>query len=147
MALKEMTITTLFVPVKKLYVGERRNQDRKDVTYYLQLVDNDTQEVVGHLSDIGPGGFKLDSKNQIPINKHFRFSMRLPSEVADQPFIAFLARSKWCEVDPLDPFVYNVGFELTHITPGCFKIFKRMIEKYGSTPVDTHLDLRRSNLW
>ena len=132
--MKEMTIITMFMPVKKMRGGERRSRDRKDVTYYLQLVDNDTQEIIGHLADIGLGGFKLDSNNPIPINKRFRFSMHLPSEVSDQPFIAFLARSKWCKVDPLDPFVYNVGFELTQITPGCFEIFRRMIEKYGRTP-------------
>jgi hypothetical protein len=126
----------MFVPVAEPFVVERRSQDRKDVTYYMKLVNNDTQEVLGHMADISLGGFKLDSIGPVPVNKHFRFTMILPSEVADQPYLAFLARSKWCKVDPLDPNVYNVGFELTNITPSCFKYFKRMVEIFGSTNND-----------
>ena len=128
-------------------MDERRNLNRKDFSYYMQLVDSDTQQMVGHLVDISSGGFKLDSQSPIPLNKDFRLRMDLTSEVADKPAMAFVARSKWCEVDPLDPFIYNVGFQLINISPGDREIIKRMIEKYGKKVKDDRVDKRRSNLW
>lgn len=128
-------------------MDDRRHLERKDFSYYMRLVDNDTQDLVGHLVDISSGGFKLDSQSPIPINKDFRLRMDLTSEVADKPAMVFVARSKWCEVDPLDPFIYNVGFQLVNISPVDLEIINRMKEKYGKKVKDKRIDKRRSNLW
>ena len=126
---------------------ERRKLDRKDFSYYMRLINNDTEEIVGHLVDISSGGFKMDSDNPIPENKDFQFRMDLTGEVADKPYMIFVARSKWCQVDPLDPFLYNVGFQLVKVSPGDTEIFIRLMEKYGKSTVDKRVDKRRSNLW
>ena len=128
-------------------MNERRNLRRKVFSYYMQLVDNDTQELVGHLVEISSGGFKLDTQNPIPINKDIRFRMELTSDVADKPYLVFLARSRWCKIDPFDPFVYNIGFQLINISPGDIEIFNRMIEKYGTKHENQRIDLRRTNMW
>jgi hypothetical protein len=128
-------------------MDERRRLERKDFSYYMRLVDNDTQDLVGRLMDISSGGFKIDSQTPIPVNKDFRLRMDLTSEVANKPAMVFLARSKWCEVDPLDPFIYNVGFQLVNISPADLEIFQRMMEKYGKKVVDKRIDKRRTNLW
>jgi hypothetical protein len=120
---------------------------RKDLFYYMQLRDDTTKEFVGHLADISSGGFKLDSQNPIPVNQDIRFLMNLSSEVADKPSIVFTARSRWCKTDPLDPSVYNVGYQLVHISPGDLEIFNRMMEKYGREYEKRTIDLRRSNRW
>ena len=126
---------------------ERRNRERRDFSYYMRLVDNDTQDLVGHLVDISSSGFKLDSQTPIPVDKDFRLRMDLTSEVANKPAMVFVARSKWCEVDPLDPFIYNVGFQLVNISPADLEIINRMIEKYGKKVTDKRIDKRRTNLW
>ena len=128
-------------------MNERRNLERRDFSFYMQLLNDETQELVGHLVDISSGGFKLDSQTPIPLNKDFRFRMDLTSEVAEKPTMTFLARSKWCQSDPLDPFVYNVGFQLINIAPGDLEIFNRMMENYGTKIKDKRIDKRRSNLW
>ena len=128
-------------------MDERRQKDRKEFSYYMRLVDSETQELVGHLTDISTGGFKMDSQKPIPVNQDFKFRMDLTSEVANKPSMVFLARSKWCEVDPLDHFTYNVGFQLINIAPTDLAIFNRMMEKYGSKPEDKRVDPRRTNLW
>jgi len=99
------------------------------------------------LVDISSGGFKLDSQAPVPVNRDFRLRMDLTSEVADKPAMVFVARSKWCEVDPLDPFVYNVGFQLVNIAPVDLEIIGRMIAKYGKKTEDKRIDKRRTNLW
>ena len=113
----------------------------------MRLVDNDTQNLVGHLVDISSGGFKLDSQSPIPVNKDFRLRMELTSEVANKPAMVFVARSKWCQIDPLDPFIYNVGFQLVSISPSDLDIINRMMEKYGKKIEDKRIDKRRTNLW
>ena len=128
-------------------MDERRRLERKDFSYYMRLVDDDTQNILGHLVDISSGGFKLDSQKPIPVDKDFRLRMDLTGEVANKPFMVFVARSKWCEVDPLDPFVYNVGFQLINIAPSDLEIINRMIEKYGTKVEDKRIDKRRTNLW
>ena len=128
-------------------MSERRNIERKDFSYYMRLVDNDTQKLVGHLVDISSGGFKLDSQAPIPIDKDYRLRMDLTSDVAGKPSMVFVARSKWCEVDPLDPFIYNVGFQLVNISPADLDIFNRMMEKYGTKTDAKRVDKRRTNLW
>jgi len=128
-------------------MNERRRLERKEFSYYMQLIDEETHKLVGHLVDISSGGFKLDCQAPIPLDKDYRFRMDLTSEVADKPTMTFLARCKWCQVDPLDPFIYNVGFQLINISPGDLEIFNRMMEKYGSPMKDKRVDKRRTNLW
>ena len=113
----------------------------------MQLFDQDTQQAIGYLADINTGGFKLDCQSPISLNKDFRFRLDLTSEVADKSHMVFLARSKWCQIDPFDPFSYNVGFQLIYISPGDIEIFNCMIEKYGVTYEEVRVHLRRSNMW
>ena len=124
-----------------------KRPDRKDFSYYMQLFDNETQELVGHLADISSGGFKLDSLSLIPPNTDIQFRLDLTREVANKPFMVFVARSKWCKVDPLDPFCYNVGFQLISISPENIEIFNRMTENYGKKHEQRFIDLRRTNKW
>ncbi len=76
-----------------------------------------------------------------------KFRLNVTAEVAPKPFLVFVARSKWCRIDPLDPFCYNVGFQLISIHPADIEIFNRMIEKYGSKHEDQRFDYRRTNQW
>lgn len=132
---------------QELNQEQRRTRERKDFPYYMALINHDTQELVGHLTDISSRGFKLDSENPISLNKEFRLRMDLTSEVAEKPSMIFVARSRWCKVDPYDPFCFNVGFQLTEIAPEDLEIFNRMIEKYGAEFEYKRIDLRRTNLW
>lgn len=127
--------------------AKHNRQARKDFSYYMQVFNEETQELVGHLADISSGGFKLDSLHPISPEVDFRFRLNLTSEVADKPFMVFVARSKWCKVDPLDPFCYNVGFQLINASPKDIDIFNRMIENYGAKQEQKIFDPRRSNRW
>lgn len=103
----------------------------------------DTRDTVGQLADISSGGFKLDAQNPVPVNKDFRFCMNLTAEMANKPFIVFSARSRWCQTDPIDPYIYNIGFQLIHISSQDLEIFNCVMEKYGKT----NANQRRSNKW
>ena len=128
-------------------LSKRSRSERKDFSYFMQLFNNETNELVGHLADISSGGFKLDSMDSIPPDTDFQFRLDLTREMANKPSMVFEARSKWCKVDPLDPFCYNVGFQLTGISPEDLEIFNRMLDAYGTKHEQKLIDLRRTNMW
>ncbi|HEY9152853.1 MAG TPA: PilZ domain-containing protein [Anaerolineales bacterium] len=111
---------------------ERRKLDRRTFSYYMRLMNERTGELVGHLADLSTGGFKMDSSKPIPVNVDFKFRIELTSEIANVPFMVFGARSKWCERDHIDYSTFNVGFQITDMSPSNVEIFSRMFERYGS---------------
>lgn len=113
-------------------MADKRKISRRDFTYYMQVKDAVTKEIIGYLSDISAKGFKLDSQKEIPPGKDFRLLIDLTPEIANQNSMVFIARSKWCRRDHVDPFTFNVGFEITNMAPSDMQIFQRMFDKYGS---------------
>ena len=113
-------------------MANKRKIDRRDFTYYMQVKDETTKEIIGYLSDISTGGFKLDCDKKIPNGTDFRLQIELTADVADKTSMTFIGRSKWCHPDHVDPTSYNVGFEIVNMSPTDLEIFNRMFEKYGS---------------
>jgi hypothetical protein len=58
--------------------------------------------------------------------------IELTSEIADKNSMVFIARSKWCRKDHIDPNTFNIGFEIMNMSPSDMIIFQRMFDKYGS---------------
>jgi len=113
-------------------MAEKRKVGRRDFTYYMQVTNDVTKELIGYLSDISTGGFKLDSQKQITPGQDFRMRIELTPEIADKNVMVFIARSKWCRPDHIDPTSFNVGFEIINMAPSDMVIFQRMFDKYGS---------------
>ena len=110
----------------------KRKINRRDFTYYMPVTDDLTKQLLGYLSDISTGGFKLDSQKEIKPGQDFRLHIDLTAEIADKTSMVFIARSKWSRRDHVDPNTFNVGFEIINISPSDMDIFQRMFEKYGS---------------
>lgn len=111
---------------------DKRKIDRREFTYYMQVKDEGSKQVIGYLSDISSGGFKLDCPKNIQPGQDFRMHIDLTPDLSDQTSMVFIARSKWAHPDYVDPNTFNVGFEIINITPSDMLIFQRMFEKYGS---------------
>lgn len=112
--------------------NNKRKLKRRDFTYYMQVTDDVTKQLVGYLSDISTGGFKLDSPKEIPTGQDYRLQIALTADIADKNSMVFIARSKWCHRDHIDPNTFNVGFEIVNMSPSDMLIFQRMFDKYGS---------------
>jgi hypothetical protein len=113
-------------------MADKRKIARRDFTYYMQVTDDLSKQLIGYLTDISTGGFRLDCQRQIPPGQDFRMQIQLTSDVADKNSMSFIARSKWCHPDHVDPNTYNVGFEIVHMSPSDMTIFQRMFDKYGA---------------
>ena len=113
-------------------MADKRKITRRDFTYYMQVTDDLSKQLIGYLTDISTGGLRLDCSKQIPAGQDFRMQIQLTSDVADKTSMSFIARSKWCHTDHVDPNTYNVGFQVVNMAPGDMVIFQRMFDKYGS---------------
>ena len=113
-------------------MSDKRKLNRRNFTYYMQVTDDTTKQLLGYLSDISTGGFKLDCDKQLPTGQDFRLQVQLTSEIADKTSMVFIARTKWCRPDHIDPTSFNVGFEIVNMAPSDMVIFQRMFEKYGT---------------
>ncbi len=98
----------------------------------MLLTDANTQETVGHLVDITPDGFMIDCPKAIPVGRDFHLHMDTMPDVADKPFIVFIARSVWCKPDVIEPYLFDVGFKIINITPHDADIIRRISDKYAA---------------
>lgn len=126
---------------------ERRKVNRRDFSYYMRLMNERTGELVGHLADISTGGFRLESRKPIIPNLDFLLRMDLTNAVSNKDYLVFSARSKWCERHHVDPTLYNVGFQITEISPADLEVFTRIFEKYGVPAVDSRRKDNTDYLW
>jgi nicotinic acid phosphoribosyltransferase len=111
---------------------ERRRIQRRSISYYMRVIDATENQMIGHLADITLTGLRMDSQNPIKVSKEYRLRIYTTSDVADKDFIEFGARTRWCNVDPVDPGVYDIGFEIIKITPHDSEIVKHIMDKYSS---------------
>jgi hypothetical protein len=111
--------------------NERRSTNRRKFGYYMPVIDNATQKIVGYLSDISPRGFKLESQKSLVANTVFNMRLDLTPEFSRRSNIAFFARVVWSQPDPISPMEFVHGFQIVNIGLEEQAIFDRIVGKYG----------------
>lgn len=112
-------------------VANKRKLARKNFSYYMRVMNEHTGDLVGQLGDISSGGFKLESSTPIAVGQSFDLRIDQTGEISQKSYITFSARTRWCQKDPYDPTIYNVGFQIIDMTPADFDIFVQMFNTYG----------------
>lgn len=111
---------------------ERRTTPRKNVTFYMRVLNDDTQEILGHMVEVSMIGLRLETAVPLPQNKDYYLRLELTPDLGTVPYIVFIARTKWCKMDEILPNLYHVGFEIVEIMPEDKTVFARILERYGS---------------
>jgi hypothetical protein len=119
-------------------VAERRKLLRRNLSYYMRVLDDVTGKLIGHLSDISTGGFKLDCPRSIPLNVDFRLRIDQTAEISNNSYLSFSARAVWRRGDQYDPNTYNVGFQIVEMTPADYDIFIKMFNTYATKNSPRH---------
>lgn len=112
--------------------SDNRKLERRNFTYYMRVMDEASGTLVGQILDISTGGFKLESSKPLPVGTVFSLRIDQTGQISPKSFIAFTARSRWCQRDPFDPTIYNVGFQLMNMTPSDYDVFVKMFNAYGA---------------
>ncbi len=112
--------------------NERRKLKRKNLTYYMPVIDPKNEQIIGHLVDISPKGLMMDSQQAFTVGQDYRLRLNVTADVAERNFIDFDARTKWCRPDIVEPYLYDIGFEIVKISSQDAAVINRIVEKYGS---------------
>ena len=107
-----------------------RSLKRRHLVYYLEVFDNESDELLGKLVDITTRGIKLVSKSKIPINKMFSIRMILPEGYFRNQELRFDMKSIWSSND-VNPDFYDTGFEVANLKRDERKMIRRLIDLVG----------------
>ena len=111
---------------------ERRKTKRRSISYYMRIVDTGINQIIGHLADITLKGLKIDSQKAIQVPKMYRLRIYTTADVSDRDYIEFEASARWCHIDPLEPGLFVIGFEIIKIDPHATAIVQRIVDKYSA---------------
>ncbi len=111
---------------------ERRTAPRKNFSFYMRVLDDDTQEILGHMVEVSAVGLRLETVGPLPLNKDYYLRLELTPDLGNLPYIVFIARSKWCKIDEIQPNLYRVGFQVVEIMQEDREVFLRILMKFGS---------------
>jgi len=109
---------------------EKRKLQRRHLIYYLKVMEQDTDKQIGFLVDITTQGIMIMSESPVEVDKTYHFRMLLQTEMNDQEYLNFDAKSIWCN-QSINTDFYDTGFELIDVTPEDFKGIKSIIEELG----------------
>jgi len=107
---------------------EIRSLKRRHLVYYLEVYDDDANELLGHLVDLTTSGLKLVSKQRIPTNRTYHLRMMLPAEYFSQKDLYFEAQSMWSSND-INPDFYDTGFAAPKLDPKTQEIIHDLVSQ------------------
>jgi len=109
---------------------EARALERRHLIYYLEVHDDATGKLLGHLVDITTEGIKLVSKGAIPKDKVFLLRMDLPVDYFDEKVLRFEAKSLWSTND-VNPDFYDTGFSVSGMDKRAKDIVSGLVGQFG----------------
>ncbi len=111
---------------------ERRQAERHPISYYFQVTDAATHEILGSLVNISKKGIMIDGTRPLPLNKIIRVRLNTTPEVADTLNIEFSTCVRWCRQDETAPGIYDMGLEFVKVSPLSAQVLERIAEVYGT---------------
>ncbi|MGV1100813.1 PilZ domain-containing protein [Thiovibrio sp. JS02] len=107
---------------------DARSLKRRHLVYYLEVYDDEANQLLGHLVDITTGGLKLVSKQRIPTNRVYRLRMMLPEGYFAQKDLYFEAKSMWSSND-INPDFYDTGFSAPTIDSDTKEVVRSLVRR------------------
>ena len=110
--------------------SRKRVSQRKNLLYYLKVVDNDSGKSMGHAANISKHGILLITKELLEPEVVFHMKLSLPAEIQGSRHLVFTAISRWCQKD-VKPRYYNVGFQFVGLTMEDSLVIDELIDQYS----------------
>ena len=107
-----------------------RTLKRRHLIFYLEVFNEDNDELLGHVVDITTKGIKLISKNPIKSKQDFKIRMKLPKEYFSGGSLRFKAVSLWSDKD-VNPDFMVTGFQAPNLDKEAVKTINKLINLLG----------------
>jgi PilZ domain len=112
--------------------SDKRKFKRRHLILYLQVIDTDSENILGYLVDITPQGMMLMSEFPIKAGLTFQLKMLVNTDLSQHSYLSFAAKSVWCHKSINSDF-YDTGLQLLNVEPNAFHGIETVIEELGFT--------------
>lgn len=109
---------------------ERRKLKRRYTSEYVNVFDEATGDLAGHLDNITTEGIMVAGNKPVEPGTVFKFRIIFPFKVDDRKHIVVDARCIWCNQDK-DTGFCETGYQLQNVS---FEIIDR-IQKFARGPI------------
>ncbi|MEW6264958.1 MAG: PilZ domain-containing protein [Thermodesulfobacteriota bacterium] len=108
---------------------EQRKLKRRQLIYYLKVMNRINGKPLGRLVDITTEGMMLVSSDSIELEVIYKCRLDLPSPLSGRREINFDARALWRNND-VNPDFLDTGFRFEVITPEEARLISDLIDEY-----------------
>jgi hypothetical protein len=113
---------------------ERRNEERKYLTYFSRVVDRNNGRPLGYLVDLTVHGAQLVGNIPLKLDHIFPLRIDLPEGFGDVRTLDLVAKAIWVEPDD-DPEFYHTGLQLTEIADDQVETLQKLLDQYAARSV------------
>ncbi len=117
----------------------KRKSERRQLIYYLKVLDKNTNNLIGHLADITPEGLMLLSDQQNKPGKIFNLRILLPEETIGSKYLDVRAMSLWCKND-VNESLYDTGLKFINLSITANEIIESLIDEISMSIVEKVYD-------
>jgi len=116
-----------------------RQYSRKPLVLYLDVLEQASQKLLGHLGDISEHGMMFISQGTFPIGQRISLAIRLPnSDDFGQPMIEALVEVRWTKPN-LNPRLTCIGCQFLQLNSADLPLIKKIGDFIGfDASVDVH---------
>lgn len=107
--------------------AEKRIFKRRQMIYYLEVLDRDTDRLIGHVVDITSEGMMVMSESPLETQKTFNFKIPFKKPSGPKQFLHVTVKSRWCTREMHANF-YDTGFEMLSLEPEASEALEYIIE-------------------
>ena len=109
-------------------MAEKRIFKRRELIYYMKVLERDTDKLLGYLVDVTTEGLMIMCEAPLEIEKNYALRINLRKDLSNKEHLHFDAKCKWCTKEICADF-YDAGLELLRIAPEDQKEIENIIEK------------------
>ena len=110
--------------------SEQRNLKRQNFIIDLEVIDMESNQIIGDVGDITPEGLMLVSEQPIEESKRFKFKIAFPEDAEIKMQIEFEAESIRC-VRTIHESIFTTGFKIENPDSENLLSINKMIKRYA----------------
>jgi len=108
----------------------KRRDERHQISFFLRILDKDTDDAMGHVVDISVSGMRVLADRPVSHDRDYTLAIDLTKDINFEQEVIFTAKCVWIEQD-LSSGAYNCGFQLQNVTEKDQTIILKLIEQFG----------------
>ena len=115
---------------KDIIMVNKRKYERFQISFFLRILDKDTDKAMGHVVDISVSGMRVLTDRPVSQDRDYTLAIDLTKDINFEQEVIFTSKCVWIEQD-LSSGAYNCGFQLQNVTEKDQAIILKLIELFG----------------